>query len=51
ARWVASNFEDGEVVAVKGVGQAPMMEKPEEVTPAVLKFLNRIRESGGFNRA
>ncbi|KAF5591147.1 AB hydrolase superfamily yisY [Fusarium subglutinans] len=51
ARWVASNFEDSEVVAVKGVGHAPMMERPEEVTPAVLKFLDRIRASGGFNRA
>ncbi|KAF4457130.1 ab hydrolase superfamily protein yisy [Fusarium austroafricanum] len=51
ARWVASNFSDSEVLAVKGVGHAPMLESPEEVTPVVLKFLNKIREAGGFSRA
>ena len=42
ARWVASNFADSEVLAVSGAGHAPMLERPEVVTPAVLRFLQRI---------
>ncbi|KAF4984813.1 hypothetical protein FZEAL_71 [Fusarium zealandicum] len=49
AAWVASNFKDVETVTVKGAGHAPMMEKPDDVTPAITQFLVKIRASGGFN--
>ncbi|KAM0417317.1 hypothetical protein ACHAPT_012698 [Fusarium lateritium] len=49
AKWVASNFSEVETVTVKGVGHAPQFEMPDVVTPAVSRFLERIRVSGGFN--
>ena len=42
AEWVVSQFEDVETVIVHGAGHAPMMEKPEVVDPAVLRFLERV---------
>ncbi|KAH8888092.1 alpha/beta-hydrolase [Thozetella sp. PMI_491] len=42
AKWVASNFEGSETIEVPGAGHAPMFEKPELVTPGVLKFAERI---------
>ena len=48
AEWVASNFTDAETVAVPGAGHAPMLERPEIVGPALLKFLEKIRVHGGF---
>ncbi|RGP78821.1 ab hydrolase superfamily yisy [Fusarium longipes] len=51
ARWVASNFKDSEVVMIKGVGHAPQLEKPDEVTPAILTFLKRIQDAGVFRRS
>ena len=41
ARWIASNFTGSEVLAVPGAGHAPMLERPEVVSPAVLRFLGR----------
>jgi len=43
AEWVASNFADSEIVSVPGAGHAPMLENPDVVAPAVLKFLERIQ--------
>ncbi|KAF4962222.1 hypothetical protein FSARC_9674 [Fusarium sarcochroum] len=49
AKWIASNFKGSEIVTVKGAGHAPMFEKPEDVTPAVSKFLRDIRLNDGFS--
>lgn len=46
ARWVASNFTDAKMVTVKGAGHAPMLERPEVVGPATLKFLKEIPTEG-----
>jgi len=43
AKWVASNFTDVETVTVPGAGHAPMLEKPDVVTPGVLHFLEKIK--------
>lgn len=43
AKWVASNFDDSEVVSVPGAGHAPMFEKPDVVTPKVIQFLEKIK--------
>ncbi len=42
ARWVASNFAGCEVLSVPSAGHAPMLERPEIVSPAVLRFLQRV---------
>ncbi|KAJ3531349.1 hypothetical protein NM208_g8916 [Fusarium decemcellulare] len=49
AEWIASNFRDVQTVPVNGAGHAPMLEKPDVVTPAISQFLDRIQASGGFN--
>lgn len=43
AEWVASNFENHEVLQVEGAGHAPMFESPEVVGKGVLEFLGRLR--------
>ncbi|KAI5461010.1 Alpha/Beta hydrolase protein [Mariannaea sp. PMI_226] len=48
AKWVASNFTDVETVHVNGAGHAPMFEKPDAVTPAVSRFLDKITAGGAF---
>ncbi|CAH0022509.1 unnamed protein product [Clonostachys rhizophaga] len=42
AKWVASNFEDVETIAVTGAGHAPQFENPDVVTPGVISFLSKI---------
>lgn len=42
AAWVASNFSDVETITVPGAGHAPMLERPDIVNAASLKFLTRI---------
>ncbi|MBV8870770.1 MAG: alpha/beta hydrolase [Acetobacteraceae bacterium] len=46
ARWVASNFAGAEVLMVSGAGHAPMLECPNEVNPAVSRFLSLIGVAG-----
>ena len=43
AAWVASNFRDAGIVMIHGAGHAPMLERPEDVNPAVSTFLGRFR--------
>ena len=42
AKWVASNFNGAELLVVPGVGHAPMLEAPNVVSPAVVRFLSSI---------
>ncbi len=42
ANWVASNFADATTIMVPGAGHAPMLERPDIVGPAALKFLADI---------
>ena len=44
--WVASNFADAETLVVPGAGHAPMLERPEIVSPVVEHFLTRVHEEG-----
>lgn len=48
AAWVASNFSDAETIKVPGAGHAPMLERPEIVNPALLKFVQRFRAGSAF---
>lgn len=45
AEWIASNFSDSEILRVPGAGHAPMLERPEIVASAVLRFLERIHHT------
>lgn len=50
AEWVASNFKTSEpVFTVNGAAHAPMLERPEQVSPAVVAFVDKVRQNGGFN--
>jgi pimeloyl-ACP methyl ester carboxylesterase len=46
ATWVASNFAESELLSVPGAGHAPMLERPETVTPAVRRFADGLRATG-----
>lgn len=48
AEWVASNFNDREILAVSGAGHAPMLERPDEVGKGVVEFLERLRSKGAI---
>ena len=41
AKWIASNFTGAESITVNGAGHAPMLEKPNKVTPTVTSFVQR----------
>ncbi|MBV9829147.1 MAG: alpha/beta hydrolase [Alphaproteobacteria bacterium] len=48
AKWIASNFGDVETINVRGAGHAPMLERPDTVSPAVFRYLEKLRESGAL---
>lgn len=46
AEWVASCFEEREVLRVEGAGHAPMFENVEVVGKGVVQFLGRLKGQG-----
>lgn len=49
AEWVASNFQDVDLMVVQGVGHAPMLESVELVGERTIEFLEKLRSSSALN--